>query len=161
MPNFEEARLTIKDIRENPELHDQKYWGRRIFDTSDLRVEKGGVVGAVPLCGTKMCAAGFTVVRHGYQMEFRTSPYAGGRHLEVTAETCIAPDGERRSIEDAARRILGLDWAEATAFFHAANTVEDLEDMVDGWEAEEDANAEPDTATVPGVQTGAGSLTQV
>lgn len=114
MANVFELDMTLKDIEANPELHHQEWWGRQWI----------GVRGEV--CGTTMCAAGFTVVRHGYVLEFTPE-----NSRLMTAGTCVGPDGERGRIEDIARRILDLDKDQAEHFFHFTNSLDDLQKLRD------------------------------
>ena len=121
MANIFEIDMTLKDIDADPVRHNQVYWGIQVFD------ERGNV------CGTAMCAAGFTVVRHGYRLDFDKG--------QAVAYRCEAPDGGYASIEHAAARILELSPAEAGSFFAACNTREDLQSLRDRF-AEREAERE-------------------
>lgn len=107
--NVEEMNLTLKDIEANPENHNPAWWAKRTA------------------CGTAKCAAGFTVVRHGYTLAFQGD----------TAAWCIGPDGEEELIAVVARRILDLDEDQAEWFFLGFNTLEDLFAIRDQLIAEE------------------------
>lgn len=106
MANLFEIDMTLKDIDARPEEHDQLAWAQRKISQSGAE------------CGTSMCAAGFTVARHGYTLIFNS---AG------VAFNCLSPTGEVEEIAEAARRILELTPLEANAFFAGYNTREDLD----------------------------------
>jgi hypothetical protein len=117
MANIHEIDLTLKDIEAHPEDHEQGSWA----------IRKSGTT-----CGTAMCAAGFTVVRHGYKLLFSYRPSRNQSCIPSNqAEHCQAPDGKVESIPAAARRILGLsvDWADY--FFSADNDLQDLHEIRD------------------------------
>lgn len=108
MANVHEIDMTIKDIETDEDRHDPHAWARRIIN---LRGE---------VCGTAMCAAGFTVVRHGYELVFHYSPTA------LTTQWCQLPGGRPVPIAETAQRILGLSDNEAQIFFAGQNTLDDL-----------------------------------
>ncbi len=122
--HFEMIR-TLQDIEANQEQHNQHAWAvSRIplnIDLTDPQAVKQATA-----CGTTMCAAGFTVARHGYQFDWAVS-MEQHRHYVSVAENCTHPEtGDSDSIENVARRILGLTEDQAQMFFWCTNTLDDL-----------------------------------
>jgi hypothetical protein len=121
MANIHEIDLTMQDIEAHPERHRQAWWATK-------KTTPDGTS-----CGTAMCAAGFTVARHGYKFLFEHGLLTGTHRM---THLCESPDGEIELISAAAQRILDLDNYQTEMFFAASNTLSDLrrlrDQLVDG-----------------------------
>jgi|ERR1044071_7039250 hypothetical protein len=116
MANIFEIDMTLKDIDANPRQHNQRDWARRLTDD------------AGEVCGTAMCAAGFTVVRHGYKFMF---------YDQGSATHCRAADGTVERISVVAGRILDLSADQAAKFFAQRNSRLGLKRLRDQFAQEE------------------------
>lgn len=118
-------RKTMEHIEAHPEEWEQGRWRRRVQRPT--------------FCGTAYCFAGTAAKLNG--AEWRNPPppegaddYGCQNHMIVT------PDGVR-PVDVYARKILGLDSAQAFRLFEEFNTLDDLRRIVG--ELIEDAEAAP------------------
>ena len=107
--NTELAERVLTRIKDKPETWDQSAWAI----TSDV-------------CGTAYCFAGHALAELGYKMICDASAPDG----QLYASDAVAPNGRQVSIEEMARKKLGLTWDQASQLFNGDNSLDDLEKMV-------------------------------
>jgi hypothetical protein len=104
MTDVARLRKALEFCKDNPNEHNQKYWG---ISTS---------------CGTTMCLGGTVVYQAGYKLQWeRVNPRLSAATMAVHPET-----GEIVDIEDEAAALLGIDDDDVGMLFHHAQTVRDL-----------------------------------
>lgn len=107
----------LDHIRAHPEEHDQSHWARQVIEP------------ASGVCGTKFCFAGHAAMltlQPGERVSWNRS-HSG----ETSGHYIVDANGRRVDpISDRARRELGVTANESAWLFHAANTLDELTNMV-------------------------------
>lgn len=112
-----ELLIAVRDqIRDHPETHDQRSWGRRNH------------------CGTVACVAGWTVLIGGEDFEWMDADDAvipDGPTSDASTWLHPAWDITELSISQQARELLGLTWGEARWLFHEARSYDEVLESLD------------------------------
>lgn len=106
-------------IAAHPEEWEQTFWMSRKLDNS---------------CGTAFCFAGHAVdiSLQGYEAQWGDdAPVDFARYIKRDGRSSAEP------VDMVAREILGLDRREADLLFAGGNELEDIRNIIAGWESDE------------------------
>lgn len=114
--------LTLKDKDGNTGTAEGVLTDQGVLDKEGMR------------CGTAACFAGHAVLMFGEPGTRFTQYPSGGSPVGV-----VLPSGERTSIPEYARELLGLDEIDAHSLFWAANSLAKLREIVEEFAAQDEA----------------------
>lgn len=102
--------LAMEWIKLHPELHDQMVWLEKVEDNE---------------CGTVACLAGWVALMAGGEMHTTKYESAWGDIEDVE----LIINGQVCSVEETARKLLGLDLVDANDLFDPRNSIQTLEKL--------------------------------
>lgn len=113
MPNVEMLRLVQKQIHNEPESWNQRYWftrSRRFMNEA--------------WCGTRACVAGTAALLDGWSPAWEEGPtYSMTGHVHK--------DGVVAYVGDVARELLNLHEDEANELFFGSNSLDTVDELID------------------------------
>lgn len=127
--DFELLDSVLDFIKVHPSTWRQESW-YKIVDTKSgevsIRTEEE-VVTEVNSCGAAFCFAGHVALREGFPNPPKTNHESWNRIvLDSTGDTY------RQEASEFAEAVLGLSWSQADVLFEGDNSLEDLEEIVEG-----------------------------
>lgn len=128
--NFELLDSVLEYIKAHPTTWRQESWYKIVDrDTGAMVniVKEEETVEEVNSCGASFCFAGHVAIREGF-------PNPPKSNDDSWTRLALDSDGYsyHQDVSDFAETVLGLTWSQADTLFDGANTLQDLEEIVEG-----------------------------